>query len=156
MKQTSSPSTAVIVLVAIAAVAALAGGLVGGSEETHYTPSHEYVAEDHPVGEAVVVSKSQRGEFGIFGITIRQPEHFIRLTFTLPQTCDIGDAELWPIADPSCTGPAGLTGSIAGTGRTAAGEPLVTVEIPVDADCYAADELGTIWPTPLAACVAVR
>lgn len=151
MTDSRSPSTAVIALVVIAAVAALAGGLVGGSEEIQQTETHDFVAEDHPAGEAVVVTKRQIGGFSALGLTFSQPQHYVRVTFTLPASCDVGDAEQWPIANPRCTGPEGLSGSIAGGGQSWQGEPIVAVDVLVDSACYGAIELGMIWsPAPTA------
>ena len=152
MTETHPPSTVVIALVAVATVVVLAGGLVGGRQETHQVETHNFVADDHTVGEAVVLSKTQRGGFSFFGYAVRQPNHYVQVAFTLPSRCDVGDAEQWPTNRTGCTGPAGLVGSIAGTGHTAAGNTIVMVETLVVPDCYANTALGVTWPPPTAHC----
>ena len=152
MTDSRSPSIAVIALVAIAAVVALAGGLIGGRQETGQSETHDFVANDHPRGEAVVVTMTERGGFRAFGLSFSQPKHYVRVAFTLPPSCDVGDAEQWPIANPNCSGPERLSGSIAGNGQTAYGEPIVMVEVLVDSACYRAAELGMVWSPAVTAC----
>lgn len=152
MNETHSPSIVAIALVAIATIAVLAGGLVGGHQETHQVETHNFVAADYAVGEAVVLSKTQGGDFSLFGFAIRQPNHYVQVAFTLPKPCDIGDAEQWPTNRAGCTGPAGLVGSIAGSGLTAAGNAIVMVEALVAPDCFADIAPGVTWPPPTVRC----
>lgn len=152
MDQTHSPSSVAIALVAIATVVVLTGGLLGGRQATHQVETHNFVADDHPVGEAVVVSKTRKGGFSLFGYTVRQPNGHVQVAFTLPAPCDVGDTEQWPTDSTDCVGPAGLIGSIAGSGLTAAGNVVVIVETLVEPACYASIELGETWPPPTARC----
>jgi len=154
MADSRSPSTAVIALVAIAAVAALAGGLLGGRQEMQLTETHPFVPEDHPVAEAVVVTKLRHGGFSAFGLSFSQPEHHVRVAFTVPSSCEVGNAEQWPTADQDCAGPARLSGQVAGGGRAATGDTIVLVDVQVESACYDATELGRIWPLRTAACKA--
>ena len=140
----TSLNAALAVAVFIAAIA-LVGGF-GGSETTYQTETFEFVVEDHSAGEGIVVEVSERGGFGLFGLAISQPDRFVRVAFTLPHYCDLAGTQEWPITQAGCEGPDGLVGTIAGSGITAAGGPIVLVEAPIDAGCFSRIELGAAWP----------
>jgi hypothetical protein len=142
-----SRSLSLVTFAAIAAIAAVAliGGF-GGSETTAQTETFEFVVEDHDVGDGVVVEIAERGGFSLLGFKVSQPDHYVRVAFTLPMPCDVDGAVYWPLSAPGCAGPEGLAGTIAGSGITAAGGPILLVEALVDADCFSRIELGASWP----------
>lgn len=145
MVESRSPSLWALAAIAIVAAAALAGGF-GGSEATEQTETFEFFAEDHSVGEGVVVEMAERGGFSLLGFDIRPPNRYVRVAFTLPNSCDVAGAVDWPITGPDCAGPEGLVGTVAGSGITATGGPILLVEALVDADCFSRIELGASWP----------
>lgn len=145
MAETRSSSLLALIVVALVAAAALVGGF-GGSEVTEKTETFEFVVEDHSVGDGVVVEMAERGGFSVLGVAFSQPASYVRVAFTLPHWCDIDDAAEWPIAESGCAGPEGLDGTIAGSGITASGGPIVLVETLVPTECFSRIELGAPWP----------
>ena len=147
-------SPAAIVIVTIAAILALAGSLIPTRAETRTDQSIDYRSDDYPAGTAVVTSMREREGFTLFWIDFREPEHRVAVSFELPGECwDLLQNELdWPISDPGCAGPAGLAGTISGSGRTADGNSLASVSVEVSPECYAVATPGMIWPPPVAAC----
>jgi len=145
MVETRSPSLlAIAVAAAVAAIALVAG--FGGSKVTEQTEAFEFVVEDHSVGEGVVVEMAERGGFRLLGVAFSQPDRYVRVAFTLPHWCEIDGATEWPIEGSTCEGPEGLSGTIAGSGITATGGPIVLVETLAAADCFDRIELGAPWP----------
>ena len=147
-------SPAAIVIVTIAAILALAGSLLPTREETRTDQSIDYRAADYPTGTAVVTSMRAREGFTLFWIDFRKPEQHVDVMFELPGECweRIQNEPNWPIPDPGCAGPAGLAGTISGSGRTAEGNSLAAVSIEVSPECFTAVTPGMAWPPPVAAC----
>ena len=146
MTTNRTPVNAAFAVVAFALIAVLGAGIFGGHQITEQTETFEFVVEDHSVGEGVVLETAERGGFEVFGVTFSQPQRFVRVAFTLPSHCAIEDALEWPTGQSGCAGPDGLTGTIAGSGITAIGGPIVLVETSIDAACFGRIELGATWP----------
>ncbi len=156
MRQPSrSSSGAVIAIVGIAALLAL-GGLFGTREETRQADSPDVLGTVADDLEAKLVGKRQEGGFSLLGITFSQPDHYVEVAFAVTAGCgeQLGDGDRWPVTSPECAGPADLAGPLRRSGRSAAGEVIVSVTVDVSADCYDAIEPGMSWPLLDAACAA--
>jgi hypothetical protein len=145
MTETRSNSLLAVAVLAVVVVAALGVGF-GGTQVTEPTDTFDFVVADHSVGDGVVIEKARRGGFTVLGAAFRRPDHFVRVAFTLPHFCDIDGAATWPTGESGCAGPLGLAGTIAGSGITATGGPIVLVEVLVEPDCFTRIELGVSWP----------
>ena len=155
-KRSNTTTTATIIILAISGLLIIGAALIGSEETTgpDLTETFEFVAADHGLGEAVAVAKRVHEGSTIFWIEFREDEHEVTVTFTAGEECSaaLTDLETWPSDDVDCTGPAGLSGRLAGEGRTADGLALVSVAVPVTEECYAAVEPGMQWASAPAVC----
>lgn len=157
MTQRSSTTTAAtIIILAISGLLIIGAALLGTEETTgpDLTETFEFVPGDHEIGEAIVVSKKVSEGSTIFWIEFREDEHHVTVTFTAGEEClgALSGLEAWPPDDPNCAGPAGISGRLAGEGRTADGLALVSVAVPVTEECSAAVKLGMRWSSAPAVC----
>ncbi len=149
-------STSTIVILGIAAILLVIGALAPGTTEISEVETYDFNPDQHPAGTAKVISTGGREGFTLFWITFRQPEYYVDVMFAVPEECEaaVVGSSRWPVTDAGCTGPDGLSGTIAGTGRTAAGDTIVNVRVDVDEACHTAVEPGMDWPLPAPACEA--
>ena len=157
MTQRSNTTTAATIIILAISGLLIIGAALLGTEETigpDLTETFEFVPADHAIGEAIVVSKKVSEGSTIFWIEFREDEHHVTVTFTAGEEClgAMNGLETWPPNDPNCAGPSGISGRLAGEGRTAEGYALISVAIPVTEECYAAVELGMQWSSAPAVC----
>ena len=100
------------------------------------------------------MTKGGREGLTILGLDFRPAEYHVDVMFTVPAECraQVEGSQTWPIGGGDCAGPAFLVGTIAGSGRTALGDTIVSVRIDVAEACYSAVEPGMDWPPPVPAC----
>ena len=156
MQRSNTTTTATIIILAVSGLLIVGAALFGTTETISYdvAENFEFVPADHEPGTAIVVSKKVEQGTTLFWIVLREDEHGVTVTFTAGEEClaALPDLDAWPPADSPCTGPPGVSGPLAGSGRTTEGEALISVTIPVTEACFAAIELGTPWSSAPASC----
>ena len=92
----------------------------------------------------------------VLGVRLSSSTYRVHVQFTAPPECFerlTGGAD-WPIAHESCRSDVPITGTVAGSGRTAFGNTVVVVERKITRKCYEA--LLTLgakpWPVSSEAC----
>ena len=156
MQRSNTTTAATIIILAISGLLVIGAALIGTEETISYglTETFEFVPADHEPGTAIVVSKKVEEGTTLFWIVFREDEHEVTVTFTAGEEClaALPYLDAWPPADSTCTGPPGISGLLAGSGRTAEREALISVTIPVTEACYGEVELGMPWSSTPAIC----
>ncbi len=145
---------AVIVIVVLAALAVVAGGLfsVRVSIEEVDSPG-VFVDPPEDGNSGTIFDLHRRDAQRLLGITYRGAEHHAHVAVVVPRECistsGSGDETLrddGPCADLP------IRGELVGGGTSGEGHEFVFVRVPISEDCFNALERGTAWPSTESAC----
>lgn len=155
----SRPPTSGAGILAAVVVAVLALAFFGLRPQRVVTePAAEYPYDPATEGDLgpVVVSTRSSGGFRLLGFQLGHQQHTVSVRFVAPPGCSqqLATGQSWPVANPACTTPYTVTGTIGGLGTTADGRSLIGLDIDVSRECSATVELGTVWPPTTGACAA--
>jgi hypothetical protein len=140
---------AVLGVAALLVVAAVAGGLVGGSVTTDV--SHVEPPDFNADGAIYLEREEARSR--ILGFEFGR-RYSIGVSFSVDAGCveSLGDDETWPSDAPLCDSSVEVEGTVALTGRSADGNDRVGVVFEVSRECFEAVEIGDPWPEVAALC----
>ncbi len=138
-------------LAALVVVAALGGGLLGGSVTTQVHPNDQ----PDPTADGVVYMVREEAHRSILGFEFGK-RRSIGVSFLVAAGCaatlDGGDG--WPGDEPSCASDVEVEveGEVGLMGRQADGQGLVGVIFEVSRECFDAVAVGVAWPPVAAVC----
>lgn len=102
----------------------------------------------------VVIGKTVRRGFEIFGLALRESEHTVYVQFYAPPGCSdalvIGD--FWPTGVRPCQPEVPISGEVFGLASEPTGESIIAVQWELEKDCFDALERGDVWPSDAAVC----
>ena len=136
-------------LVALVVVAALGGGLLGGSVTTQVHPNDQ----PDPTAEGVVYMIREEANRSILGFEFGK-RRSIGVSFLVAAGCvgTVGGGDGWPVDEPSCASDVDVEGEVGLFGRQADGQGLVGVIFEVSRECFDAVAVGVAWPQVAAVC----
>ena len=138
-------------LVALVVVAALGGGLLGGSVTTQVHPNDQ----PDPTAEGVVYLVREEAHRTILWFEFGT-QHSIGVSFLVAAGCaaTLDGGDRWPVDEPSCASDVDVDveGEVWLMGRQADGQGLVGVIFEVSRECFDAVAVGVAWPPVAAVC----
>jgi hypothetical protein len=149
----SSTTGLIIGVIGLVVVVVLA---LGGTVSRTTSGVSELQAPDPEAGPSVSGLFVDPGT-KVLGIRLSSSTYRVRVQFTASPECfeNLTGGADWPIDHESCRSDVPITGTVAGSGRTAFGDTVVVVERKITRTCYEAllNRGATPWPVSAEACL---
>ena len=136
-------------LVALVALVAVGGGLLGGS----VTSEVIFYEQPRATSDGVVYLLREEPRRRIVGFEFGK-RHLIGVSFLVDGACAVQNAEndRWPIATPECESQVDVTGDIELVGHESDGSALVGVVFEVSRECFESVAVADAWPDVATLC----